>query len=85
MPKAASPKSSTLKPVKDLPYEEALAELEEIVRALEEDQKPLEESMKSYERGQALAVRCSELLEAAELKVRKLSGDALVPFEDETS
>jgi exodeoxyribonuclease VII small subunit len=76
------PKTSTPKPVKELSYEEALSELEAVVSTLEDDQKPLEDSMKLFERGQALAARCSELLEAAELKVKQISGDALAAFED---
>lgn len=79
-------KSSTPKPVKDLTYEEALAELEGIVAALEGDasQNPLEESIKLFERGQALVARCGELLEAAELKVKQVAGEALIPFEEES-
>jgi len=72
------------KPVKELTYEEALAELETIVTALEEEQKPLEESMTLFERGQALVKHCSALLESAQLKVQKLVGERLVPFEEET-
>jgi exonuclease VII small subunit len=37
-----------------------------------------------FERGQALAERCSVLLEAAELKVKKVVGDVLIPFEEES-
>ncbi len=79
-------KSSTPKPVKDLTYEEALAELEGIVAALEEDasQNPLEDSIKLFERGQALVARCGELLEAAELKVKQVAGESVVPFEEES-
>lgn len=80
MPKASSRK--TEKAVEDLTYEEALAELEEIVAALESEQNQLEESIKLFERGQDLAARCSELLEAAELKVRQVAGDEIIPFED---
>ena len=76
-------KPSSPKPVEELTYEEAFAELETIVDALEGEQKPLEESMSLFERGQALVKRCSELLDGAELKVRKLSGDKLVDFEAE--
>jgi exodeoxyribonuclease VII small subunit len=76
-------KSSLPKPVEELTYEEAFAELESIVNTLEEEQNPLEEAMLLFERGQALVKRCSELLDGAELKVRKLSGDALVEFEGE--
>jgi exodeoxyribonuclease VII small subunit len=80
------PKSSTQKekPIEELSYEEALAELEEIVSALESEQNQLEDSIKLFERGQALAARCSVLLEAAELKVKKVAGDDLVPFEEES-
>lgn len=74
-------KSSSPKPVENLTYEEAFAELETIVSTLEGEQKPLDESVMLFERGQALVERCSELLEEADLKVRKLSGDELTDFE----
>ena len=82
MPKSSSKKSE--KPVEDLSYEEAMTELDAIVESLEGEQSPLDESMKLFERGQALAARCSELLEAAQLKVQKLVGDSLIPFEEES-
>jgi exodeoxyribonuclease VII small subunit len=69
MPKSSSKKVE--KAVEELAYEEALAELEEIVTALEGEQNRLEEAIKLFERGQALAARCGVLLEAAELKVRR--------------
>lgn len=72
------------KAVEELSYEEALAELEQIVATLEDEQNPLEEAMKLFERGQALAARCGALLEAAELKVQKLAGESIVPFEAES-
>ena len=72
----------TEKPVQELTYEEALAELEEIVSALEEEQNQLDDAIKLFERGQALAARCGVLLEAAELKVKQVAGDDLIPFED---
>ena len=78
-------KSSSPKPVEELTYEEAFAELETIVNTLEGEQNQLEEAMSLFERGQALVKRCGELLDGAELKVRKLSGDALVEFEGEES
>jgi len=71
--------------VEELSYEAALAELESIVSTLEEEQSPLEEAIKLFERGQALAARCSVLLEAADLKVKQLAGDVVIPFEEEES
>ncbi|MBI3152572.1 MAG: exodeoxyribonuclease VII small subunit [Chloroflexi bacterium] len=74
---------SSLKPVEELTYEEALAELEGIVESLEGEQNPLEDSMKLFERGQALAAHCGALLESAQLKVQKLVGESVIPFEEE--
>jgi exodeoxyribonuclease VII small subunit len=76
-------KSSAQKPVEELTYEEAFAELENIISILENAQNPLEESLSLFERGQALARRCGALLENAELKVRKLSEGELVDFNAE--
>jgi len=80
MPKPSSKKME--KTATELSYEEALTELEEIVAALEEEQNQLDDAIKLFERGQALAARCSVLLEAAELKVKQVAGDDLIPFED---
>ena len=74
----------TQKPVEELTYEEALVELEQTVEQLEGEQNPLDEAMKLFERGQALAVRCGALLDAAQLKVQKLVGESLVDFEEES-
>lgn len=54
-------------------YEQAFAELEDIVNGLESDQKTLDEAMQLFERGQALAQHCTNLLDQAELRVRQLS------------
>jgi exodeoxyribonuclease VII small subunit len=59
--------------VQSMSYEQAFAELEEIVSGLESNQKTLEESMLLFERGQALAQHCAALLDTAALKVRMLS------------
>jgi exodeoxyribonuclease VII small subunit len=81
----AKPKAKTNQPpVKELFYEQALAELEAIVASLEANKLPLDESMALYERGQALTKHCVALLDKAELRVKQLSGDSLVdlPVED---
>jgi exodeoxyribonuclease VII small subunit len=77
-------KSTTLKPVEELTYEEAVAELESIVDTLESEQNPLEEAMMLFERGQALVKKCGAALESAQLKVQKLAGDSLIPFEEDS-
>lgn len=75
---------SSPKTVEELTYEESLAELEGIVELLESEQNPLDEAIKLFERGQALAAHCGALLESAQLKVRKLVGESMIPFEDES-
>ncbi len=77
MPKSASPK-----PVEQLSYEAAFAELQTIIEALEGEQGSLDEATSLYERGQSLVKRCAELLDQAELKVKKLSGSDLASFEE---
>jgi exodeoxyribonuclease VII small subunit len=71
------------KPIGELSYEQAVAELEAIVTALEKGEKPLQESMALFERGQALTKHCADLLEKAELKVRTLVDESLVDFKED--
>lgn len=76
-------KASVPKPVEELTYEEAFAELETIVGGLESEQHLLDEAMALFERGQALSKRCAELLDQAELKIRQLSGGELTDLAEE--
>ena len=56
-----------------LSFEQALAELEQIVGAAgKSGQAPLEESIRMYERGAALKAHCETRLEAARLRVEKI-------------
>ncbi|OGN89855.1 MAG: exodeoxyribonuclease VII small subunit [Chloroflexi bacterium RBG_13_48_10] len=64
--------------LEELSYEQALAELETIVASLEANKLSLEDAMALFERGQALTKHCIELLDNAELRVKKLSGENLV-------
>jgi exodeoxyribonuclease VII small subunit len=71
------------KPIEKLTYEEAYVELDTIVTALESGEQSLDEALTLFERGQGLTRRCAELLDKAELKVSKLSGETLEPFEEQ--
>ncbi len=68
---------SEQKPIEALTYEEAFAELEQIVAVLEDGDRPLEEATALFARGQALVKHCAGLLEKAELKIRRLNGSVL--------
>jgi exodeoxyribonuclease VII small subunit len=56
-----------------LPFEKALAQLEEIVGQLEKGSVPLEESIAIYERGEALKKHCEKLLRNAEMRIEKIT------------
>ncbi len=71
------------KPVEELSYEAAFAELEQIVSTLEAEPASLEQAMSLFERGQGLARRCTQLLEEAELKVKRLGAAGLVDLEED--
>ncbi|MBM3145462.1 MAG: exodeoxyribonuclease VII small subunit [Chloroflexi bacterium] len=73
--------NKALIPIAELTYEQAFAQLENIVNTLEADEQTLDEILAKFERGQALARHCATLLEGAELKVKQLSGDELADFE----
>ena len=55
-----------------VPFEKALAELEEIVRKLESGGVPLEDSIALYERGAALKTHCEAKLKSAQERIEKI-------------
>lgn len=59
--------------VAKLPFERALAELEDIVRQLETGRVPLEDSIAIYERGEVLKRHCEALLKNAEARVDRIT------------
>ena len=63
---------TSLKDPKDMTFEEAMAELEQVVRQLEDGRVPLEQAIGSYERGAALKARCDDMLKGAKLKVEEI-------------
>jgi exodeoxyribonuclease VII small subunit len=73
--------------IETLSFEEAFAELEDVVEQLEAGQLALDQAMALFERGMALAARCNAQLDAAQLRVQELSSTAgegyeLTPFEE---
>jgi exodeoxyribonuclease VII small subunit len=57
-------------------FEEALAQLEEVVKRLEDESVGLEEALKLFERGVKLARRCRSQLEGVERRVEQLLAEA---------
>ncbi len=64
------------KDIKDLTYEKALRELQDVVQRLESGDLPLEEAIALFERGQALVAHCGQLLDQAELRLKALAPGA---------
>lgn len=58
-----------------LPYEAARDELVDVVRRLESGAADLEESLALWERGEALASRCQDVLDGALRRLGAQAGD----------
>ncbi len=58
--------------IDNMPFEQAMKELETIVAKLEGGEVSLEASIEAYERGEALKKRCESLLKAAEMRIEKI-------------
>jgi len=73
---------------KSVPFEESLAELEQLVERMEQGNLALEESLKLFERGVQLTRTCQKALKDAGQKVSILleeNGEpTLKPFNDES-
>ena len=58
--------------VKELSFEDSLAELEAIVDRLESGQGSLDDAITAYERGSQLKRHCQTKLDEAQMKVEKI-------------
>lgn len=67
----------------DLPYEQAVEELEAIIERIESGEIGLEESLAEYERGTHLIRRCRAVLDRAEQKIMELDAKASAAAADE--
>jgi exodeoxyribonuclease VII small subunit len=66
-------------------FEQALAELEQLVATMEAGELSLEASLAAYQRGAMLAKYCQDRLAAAEQQVRVLEGEVLKNFRSSDS
>lgn len=57
----------------ELTFEEAMAELDELVSRMEDGELSLDDSLKAFERGVMLTRKCQEALSQAELRVKTLT------------
>jgi exodeoxyribonuclease VII small subunit len=61
-------------------FEEAMAELDQLVARMEAGDLPLEASVAAYQRGSELVKYCAAQLDKVEAQVKVLEGDMLKPF-----
>ena len=71
---ATQKKTVAKKAVKKLSFEEAYAELEQVVHSLESSQLGLSESLALYQKGVGCLKVCHQALERAERKIELLTG-----------
>jgi exodeoxyribonuclease VII small subunit len=77
MPKKPAPEQPSAS------FEQAMAELEQLVAKMESGELPLEASVAAYQRGSELVKYCATQLERVERQVKVLEGDMLKPFATE--
>lgn len=73
------------KPVEQMSFREAMAELDRVVSVLESNTLELEDSLKSYEYGVSLLADLKQRLSTAQQKVDVLMGRLDAPADDATT
>ena len=69
------PAKETVTKIAKMTFEEALAELEEIIRRLEGENTNLNDAITAYERGTALKRHCDDKLRDAQEKISRIKLD----------
>jgi exodeoxyribonuclease VII small subunit len=77
---AAVPDTASVPAATPASFEQAMAELAQLVTQMEGGQLPLEASVAAYARGSELVRYCAAQLEKVEAQVKVLEGDMLKPF-----
>lgn len=67
--------NSTTENIKDLTFEAALKELEEIVSQLDTGSIDLDKAVEAYEKGAKLKQHCEKKLKEAQLRIEKIEVD----------
>jgi exodeoxyribonuclease VII small subunit len=82
MPNKTNAESAVVAPAAQPPesFEQAMAELAQLVTQMEGGQLPLEASVAAYARGSELVRYCAAQLEKVESQVKVLEGEMLKPF-----
>ena len=83
MIKKASPADAASTVAMPSSFEQAMAELQQLVVQMEAGELPLEASVAAYKRGSALVQYCAAQLEKIDAQVKVLEGDMLKPFSAE--
>ena len=60
---------------KEIPFDEAMQQLENIVRQLEQGDVPLENAIELYQKGMELSKLCSDKLQSAEKQLVSFMGE----------
>jgi exodeoxyribonuclease VII small subunit len=79
MPRAKN--QASLPDASTLSYEQALAELEELVQRMDQGQLPLDDMLGAYRRGSELLAHCRSKLAAVEDQVKMLEDGQLKPLQ----
>lgn len=67
--------ASSFDDIAEMNFEQAFDELGQIVSRLESGELSLDDSVNLFERGRALSAHCQQVLDKAELRVNRLTGD----------
>jgi len=82
MPNKTTAEGSVAAPQAPESFEQAMAELAQLVSQMEGGALPLEASVAAYARGSELVRYCAAQLEKVEAQVKVLEGEMLKPFSD---